>query len=417
MSDIFISHSSDAGPQVSAFLAALPDALRGRKLQPFLDTEGLRAGYEWRPVLYRKLAECEGAVLALGPGALERPWIRQEATILAWRRSLRGYQGRSMPVVAVLLDGLTRKQLVDGLPALNLGETEIFRLRSDTAAAAAAAATDVAQIFPEGVTSSDDPLQRWTGEVGSWLRGVNDYFLDELDRMFNIAQEDWDPRSRCRTLADALLHADNFVEVEKALYQIANSGAVTADRVVNAVLPVAISAASAQVLLTALQEASEQRLVALNTFSPVLGELFVQRATCCDIGVLVVRTPHQITGDENALYAEIVAAIGWVAGARPPKSFKPEDLCHLNQRLVVLLQQVNTDRQGIPLSLLVPILDRLRRDFPTCVFLLLSGAGYDTLDHLVPSPLQVDPPLSEDVQLGWELAANRLRDFGREMSR
>src|SRR6478735_1658989 len=104
MADIFISHSSAAGPQVSAFLDVLPPLLEQRGLMPFLDASMIRPGDVWRPMLHRELARCSGAVLVLGPEALERPWVLQEATILAWRRALRAYNGRSMVVVAVLLD-------------------------------------------------------------------------------------------------------------------------------------------------------------------------------------------------------------------------------------------------------------------------------------------------------------------------
>jgi hypothetical protein len=418
VTEIFISHSSQAGPQVAAFLETLPGALRARGLQPFLDSTGLRAGYEWRPVLYRKLAECGGAVLALGPEALQRDWVRQEATILAWRRALRAYAGRTMPVVAALLDGLTRKQLVDAFPALNLGETELVRPASGSAEAAVTAAQQIAAIFPEAHDSDDDPMQWWTARVAAWLRPVDEEFLGRVGGMFDIAPDDWDPRARSYTLADALLHAEAFERVEAALEEIVESGVSHARLVVEKVLPVAVSARTAQVLLAAMREPEGERVTALNTSFPELGELFVQRATCCDRGVLVVCSPVQLSGDEDALYAEVLAMIGEKAGARPPASFRPEQMRFVkNKNFVLVLQRSDADRQGLPLTVLRTLLARLKVDFPACTFVVLSGPRYAAdLDDLVPARLRADPPLDEEEQQVRYLAVNRLREQARRAS-
>jgi len=405
LTEIFISHSSRARPQASAFISALGDALAGRA---FLDVADLHPGDEWRPKLYRELAACEGAVLVLDAEALASPWVRKEATIIAWRRALRAYSRRTMPVVVALFDGVTRADVRGAFPALHLDDLEFLEPSGDQPAEATV--EDVLRLLPPTTAPLDDPLQWWTSMVTEWLTTVLPGFLQSLEEQLELPSEDWDVRARCYAIADALLHRATFEQVYRALSRILQSGALNSRDVINCVLPVTVPVETSAVLLEAMRRDRGERVAALNATHVETGALLVQRATCCDDMVTVVVSPLRVSADEETLYAEVVATIGTAAGAVPPWDVRGEDLEDpIVPRLVVLLKRTTKDGEGLPLRVLRHLLARLRTNFPACVFLVLAGPRYDDLDQLVPHDLRATPPLDENEERNRAMAVNRLR--------
>src|ERR687896_778565 len=96
MAQIFISHackiaSEGEDPRLThaRFVRERICAkLREAGHKPLLDVESLKPGDDWRARLHRWLGECDGAVILFDSLSVKSDWVRKEATILAWRRSL-----------------------------------------------------------------------------------------------------------------------------------------------------------------------------------------------------------------------------------------------------------------------------------------------------------------------------------------
>jgi TIR domain len=423
MTRIFISHSSAAGPQARAFIDTLASKLTAAGVASFLDDDDLCAGDVWRPIIYRELATCDGAVLVLDPTALTRPWVTKEATILSWRCALAAYGSASghreqrIRVLVVLVDGVTPDQVEKAFPALYLGDLQQLVISSRSVDGAREMAEKAAELFPPQA-HLDDPLQWWTTVVSVWLRPLPHEFLTRLEGILGITEPDFGAEARCDSLADALLHRATFDDVAKALNEVLVLRTQNSGDIVNAVLPMAVPAQTASVLLRALRSAPGTRLVALNASQPATGELFVQRATCCDSQVKVAVTPVLVSADADTLYREVVACMGEKAGADPPESLQPSDMQYVPVQLVVLLPRVTRGGEGLPMRVLEALLRRLRVDYPTCVFLLLAGPEYDDdVVRLVPSDLHAEPPLSPGDEKRWSFTVQRLRNEVRQVTR
>lgn len=417
MTGIFISHSSKAGPQACAFIAELQREFDDRQVKYFLDQRDLLPGDVWQPRLHRELARCDGAVLVLDPAALTSDWVRKEATILAWRRALRlyaaGSDGAPMRVVVSLVDGVSRADVRNTYRALHLDDSEFSQLATPDPAEAHAEAARVAGLFPP-TRSSIDPLQHWTAIVSGWLTSLTSASLDKLESILQVQNEFRDDLDgRCYSLADALLHRASLPQVVGALTHIGSVHALNSQDIVNRVLPVVVPSPTASVLLTAIQEEPGSRVAALNATRWVIAQLAVQRATCCSDLVEVVATSLTVSANAEAVYQQVVEAIGTQACADPPSSVTADDLLGIFSTFVVVLQRTSVDGDGgLPLRVLKPLLQRLRRDFPSCVFLVLTGPEYGE-DGLVAKELRADPPLRQGDERIWMMNANRLRSLSR----
>jgi len=129
---LFISHSSQDKALTRELIDELKPALGDHPgFEPLVDVDCLAAGEEWPQQLHAMMAYAHAGLLLFTPAAMKRPdWIRKEAYILTWRRSL----DPSFKVFYVFRDGVVEKDLTDRgfAPAhLNL----IQRLAATTPAA------------------------------------------------------------------------------------------------------------------------------------------------------------------------------------------------------------------------------------------------------------------------------------------
>jgi len=403
---IFISHSSKVSGDARRFVEALPVEFATRNLERFLDEADLYPGDAWRPVIYRQLAACSGAVLVLDPNAMQSAWVLKEATILAWRRALRAYGGETMRVVVVLADGVTKQEVEKSFGALYLEELEFTTLGSECGDEAGRLAAKVAALFPEAAGPAEDPMQVWTRMVSGWLRHIDEIWLDMAATEVRAA-DDWRLPGGNEILAHALLQAE-YEHVRRALLRLVSSGSTKTRYVVDAVAPVMVPADTALTLLEAMRRAPGERVVALNACWQDTAGLFVHRATYCDIEVQVVRTPTEATADLETSYRDVVRAMASKAGAPVPERFGPEHWSSVPVHLVVVLQRINVDGDGLPMTVLRPLIARLRRDFPECVVLLLSEST-EGLDADIPRVLIANPPLDSAVERSRVHAVTSLR--------
>ena len=106
---LFISHSSQdpiLTAEVSKALVTASGTHPG--FEVLVDTDCLQAGQEWPVQLHAMMAYAHAGLLLFTPAAMTRPdWIRKEAYILTWRRSL----DPDFRVFYAFLDGVTQQQL------------------------------------------------------------------------------------------------------------------------------------------------------------------------------------------------------------------------------------------------------------------------------------------------------------------
>jgi hypothetical protein len=247
---------------------------------------------------------------------------------------------------------------------------------------------------------------------------VDDLFLQTLADAFDLPPGDTH-QNWCEALADALLHHQGSAEdLEEKLLKLVSSHTDRVKDIVAHVVPVLIPAQTARVLLTAMRQEPGQRVSALNGSYQSVAELFIRRATCCDERVLLVQAPRVMGESEDALFQQVRADIAVAAGATV-RGFKPAPLLRLRRPLIVVLQRMvpGDDADGIPRRVLERLLERLRREFPSCVFLVLTGPEYDAdVDMLVPAALRAEPPLDPVAAEDYSWTVNRLyHDAGIEV--
>ncbi len=89
MGRVFISHSAKE-PEADQALTELAAALNKAGHTVLLDREPgrLSPGIDWRQEIHTWMALCHAAVVLFSPHALESDWVKKEATIMSWRKSL-----------------------------------------------------------------------------------------------------------------------------------------------------------------------------------------------------------------------------------------------------------------------------------------------------------------------------------------
>jgi len=224
---VFISHSSAEDPAVAYVRDRLFKELEERnELQILLDVRMLGGGDVWRPILHQWLAECDSAILLLSPKALDSDWVRTEATILTWRRSL----GSKLTLIPVRL-GCSRDAVVDkaAFKPLDLGNTQFESLSFDGDLAdveihgeqvpeALKAAVDdlvskvVSRLHTIEVDKDDLPMRRWVRDVSDVL---DTHFPDLPRRQRNSPASTDNPRpTGARTEFIAAVSKKVGIEIE-----------------------------------------------------------------------------------------------------------------------------------------------------------------------------------------------------------
>ncbi|HXT51709.1 MAG TPA: toll/interleukin-1 receptor domain-containing protein [Thermoanaerobaculia bacterium] len=108
---LFISHSSQDKALTRELVDVLKPALGDHPgFEPLVDVDCLAAGEEWPQQLHAMMAYAHAGLLLFTRAAMNRPdWIRKEAYILTWRRSL----DPSFKVFYTFLDDVVEKDLTD----------------------------------------------------------------------------------------------------------------------------------------------------------------------------------------------------------------------------------------------------------------------------------------------------------------
>jgi len=295
---VFISHSSK-----SAFASKVRDgvyaALQAKGFDVLLDKQRLEPGDQWRAKLHLWLATCDAAVILFSRDAIgtkEKPgsdWVQKESTILTWRHAL----NEQLLIVPALLGDVTRDETnLGGLKPLQLGEWQFARAATtDESDANAQGLINAISARFDGLTEvsgTTRELDQWMRRVAGCLKKVDPIDLKDAAEAIQIDDVDWQGAvdQQYAIFAYQLLFSPAKALLT-ALPLLRNT--MPDDQVKKfseLVTPVWVSAEAARSIVPAMQEADDvKRIVAINTSYADLAEHYVRRATCCKLGVYVVK--------------------------------------------------------------------------------------------------------------------------------
>jgi hypothetical protein len=412
MAEIFISHSSKvATPGEDPRLTFARDVrdrihakLKTHGHTPLLDTVSLEAGVDWRARLHRWLAECDGAVILFDSLSVTSDWLRKEATVLSWRRTL----SSGLVLVPVFLGDFRTKDLKEaGFGSLDVDRWQAVRLASGgtTPADAEELADLVVGAFGEPAAQHDaGPMGAWVEDVASLLGHADPVHQERARQVLDVDDEDWQAfADRHVTLAHQLLHGGLKVAWEALRELKPGMPAETFERLVDQLLPTWVESGAAAHLST-LVTATPKPVVIINAEDQEVGKDYVSRAhfRLMEAGRFIAATDPVGEGGAEELLPRYEQAFIVCAGQRPDK---PNPLKNNPQLLETFLQNP-------PKFVLLgagaarpDLLARLQAKYGKAAFILLSGSHAAGVEQLANAAL-IEPRLTEERLV--EIALMRL---------
>jgi hypothetical protein len=170
--------------------SAVVERLDSDKFDVWLDVKSLEPGDLWRARLSRWLGSCDGAVILLNEEAAASKWLRKEATILTWRRSLKS----CVEIVPALLGGFRARSL-EGIGLEDLHGFEMARLPSEemTLENAGLLADQIVQKL-DGLTvdETETPMTEWVQDVAALFDDalLSEHHFKRAARLLGIDEDD-----------------------------------------------------------------------------------------------------------------------------------------------------------------------------------------------------------------------------------
>ncbi len=168
LAEIFISHATKAphpdDDQSRLHARAIRDAafdqLTAAGHEPMLDRRCLKPGDDWSARLQRWLGECHGALVIVDEQGLGSKWLRDESTVLSWRRS----QDECFRLITIVVGGLSHAQL------RGAGLDWLVRYQTIHATGVDQAVTDAVAAFKKlEARPNSGPLAAWIGDLSARL--------------------------------------------------------------------------------------------------------------------------------------------------------------------------------------------------------------------------------------------------------
>lgn len=297
---VFISYSCaregepDFDPVARDFVLEVHDTLLDRGYEPWLDRRRLAGGDWWDPEIRSALGIAHAGVLLLTEHSVSRPWVLQEATIMANRARNPRDEFRLLPVSL----GVGRDQLEEEKfdPLVLEG---LQRVDPPTAANIVAALEDRIQPGRPPLTSLDRAISDLADHLG--LVAV-DRLEDVADRLGVPPQERWDLDGRERlaaAIARFLLTTGlgNYADIYELLNDIGTRGRADASRILEIVAPCWIPLQSGENLAAVVAGLGE--LILVSSKPAFASEMYVRRAYP-DHGRVVVAVPGGDFGGTSA---------------------------------------------------------------------------------------------------------------------
>jgi hypothetical protein len=423
MPTVFVSHSAKGDPLATAVQQALAQGLRARHYDVRIDTDALRPGQDWCPLLFHWLGECDAAVVLFNAKALESYWVRREVNILMWRRAL----NPSFRVVPVLVGQVSSKDVQDAgfsdvLPVecARIPATASDGMAGDSAGGAWVGELDsLADVvlkefadLPDNSEDSDD-MRRWISRIASFLRRAGDQqALKGAARMLGLAGEDLQhvesQVGSCEFLAHQLLGTADARLIGALMELAPHLGMDALEQLVTQVRPTWINAESARHLLP--PAAPQRWTIALNASYPETADSYVARAVCLRLDRYYMKAAGGIPLGEDAareLTEQCMDAVRQLLSYRPGtpvSAFKP--------RSGGAWQYLTIGVQGVRPALVAHVVRELHAQFPWLLIVLLTGSVMPDEETLrswcVDDLMVVTPYLDEHEEIEGDRLARDL---------
>jgi hypothetical protein len=405
---VFISHSCNKDP------AALPagHAKRARleraravrsaiieKLaagfETWLDEDRLEIGDPWRLEIFRALYRSSAGVILLDEDAFASPWVRQEATILNFRRRL----NPSFVLIPVLLDEGSSSRFDEG-DWRPLALRDFMALKETPGQIADEVASRLSGLAE---ANNDRGLKGWVSSLAGLLRPMAVEYPDRLNEacaQLGITPEDWaaDNGSAIRLFAQALLSARPQTVAAVAVQQV-KSAVIDREKrkeMRRLLVPIWVNLDAAGSTATVLCKPPSGRRALLNTVDENVAREFVARAFNCSEDISLIGT-YDVVGEDPEQEQLFAAVVQVIIDNCPPlrvdsstDSFVTWLRDYPYRRPVVFL------RAAIAAQELADLLDRLADRFPGISLFVLDGNAERTPDDLavLRAPV-IEPPPDE----------------------
>ncbi|MEU1045900.1 toll/interleukin-1 receptor domain-containing protein [Streptomyces sp. NPDC005897] len=414
MPTVFVSHSAKGDPIATAVQQSLVRGLRARNYAVRIDTDALRPGQDWCPLLFHWLGECDAAVVLLNAKALTSFWVRREVNILMWRRAL----NPSFRVVPVLVGQVSSKDVQDAgfsdvLPVecaritsapsgRSTGEAADEDFDGELDSLAAGVLKEFADL-PHNSRDSDD-MRRWISRIAAFLRRAGDLqALKGAARMLGITGEDLrhveSQVGSCEFLAHQLLGTADARLVGALMELGPHLGMDALEQLVIQVRPTWINGESARHLLP--PAAPDRRTIALNASYPETADSYVARAVCLRLDRYYMKAAGGIPLGEDAaqeLTEQCMDAVRQLLNYRPGtpvSAFRP--------RPGGAWQYLTIAVHGVRPALVAQVVQELHVRFPWLLIVLLTGLVMPDEETLrswcVDDLVVVTPYLDEDEEI------------------
>ena len=386
---IFISHSSAADADQEALLAAIRADL-GPDFEILLDQDLLQAGDEWRHELYTWMALCAGAVIILSDGVLARPkWVRQELTILYWRRSL----DPDFIVVPVLLPGLKLSDFDDLLEQALHKEIQMA-----SGGNPAGISAQIRQALEPLRAKEPNPVARRIREIAGKLSRLTTQECQAAALKLDDHPLPWASHTTAQEgLARRMVHAD-FEKVCEVLIELGRRiGGDEACDILDWLFTYWVSPEAAATIPQVA--VGQYRAVALNCTNASTGELYVRRAYCSYPSVPIQAL---ITNDAAELpVEEIEKQLRDFFRQQDPKKSKGANDKLMQRYLETMGAEIK--RQPIFVILDRPVLPEnlveLQNRYPRFTFVLATGETLPAKSHYPSGRIcLLEPPLESRLE-------------------
>ena len=270
MGRVFISHSAKE-PAASAALDELSTRLKAAGHTVLLDRDRLQPNMEWRQEIHTWMALCHATVVLFSPSALTSDWVKKEATITSWRRSL----DPAFIFIPVLVPPVQRAHLETGdFGPLKLNEIQFGR--SDDIGGIVDRITEL--IGPTATT----PMDGWITRLRSVLEQVRTKDAATFEKAAAAAGVDvpWDsalpPSDK---LARRLIDADReaiLAVIEIVADAVDDEQALA--KMVEALVPAWVNLAAVVDVPQIAGRPTPPRTIVINGTASWVGETYIKRA-------------------------------------------------------------------------------------------------------------------------------------------
>jgi hypothetical protein len=402
---VFISHSCNEDPaelgvgdprrarleRARSVREAIVEKLGG-PFEVWLDRSRLRAGDPWRLEIYQALYRCSAGVILLDEDAFASPWVRQEATILNFRRRL----NPGFVLIPVLLDGGSTGRFDEGdWRPLALRDWMAMKTSPD------AVADEVAGRLADAAQLSEDPdLEQWVSLLAGMLRRTAMEHPERLtascQRLGIATPGDWaaDNASAIAPFARALLTQPppTVAAVANQHLKATVPNQERRQEVSRLLVPIWVDLTAAAGVAFALRQPAAERRVLLNTDSQDVAAEYVDRAVYCAEGTVQIRSKDVFGEDLEQLFDDLEQLVidncPPIWGDPSRKGFEEWLATYPYRRPVLFLRAL------LPLEKLKVLLDRLAHRFPgLTLFVLDPAAEGGAADIATIGVTFLDPPL------------------------